>query len=216
MKDKINELVKKSSILSWLKYRVFRIRWRKRNRDNFTMPQNCFNINRVHVGQGTYGNLDVRHFGSPSESLTIGSYCSIGPQCVFLLGGEHPYDRISTYPFRMKYVDRQNESVSKGEVIIDNDVWIGFGCIIMSGVHIGQGAVVAAGSIVTKDVPPYAIVAGIPAKVIKYRFEEDVIAKLQNIDYSKLNKEDIKERIEILEKQVNCNNVSELITKLGI
>ena len=216
MKDKINFFIKKSSILSWIKYKIFCIRWKKRNKHNFTTPRNCFNLNKVCVGKGTYGSLDVRHFGAVDEKITIGSYCSIGPECVFLLGGEHLYDRISTYPFRMKYIDGKNESISKGEIKVDDDVWIGFGCTIMSGVHIGQGAVVAAGALVTKDIPPYAIVAGVPAKILKYRFEMDVIEQLKNLDYNKLDPREIEEKIELLEKQINSTNVNDIITQLEI
>ena len=77
-------------------------------------------------------------------------------------------------------------------------MWIGYGCTIMSGVHIGQGAIIAAGAVVTKDVPPYAIVGGVPAKIIKYRFEPDMIEELLKIDYSKLTKEEIMNNIDDL------------------
>ena len=86
-------------------------------------------------------------------------------------------------------------SLSKGDIKVDDDVWIGYGATILSGVHIGQGVVVAAGSVVTRDVPPYAIVGGVPANVIKYRFSSDLIEELLMIDYSKLTKEEIKKHI---------------------
>ena len=88
--------------------------------------------------------------------------------------------------------------MSKGDITVDNDVWIGYGATIMSGVHIGQGAIVAAGAVVTKDVPPYAIVGGVPAKVIKYRFEPELIKELLKIDYSKLTKEKVEKHIDDL------------------
>ncbi|MGN9105593.1 DapH/DapD/GlmU-related protein [Oliverpabstia intestinalis] len=90
------------------------------------------------------------------------------------------------------------ESFAKGDIRVDDDVWIGYGASIMSGVHIGQGAVVAAGAVVTKDVPPYAIVGGVPAKVIKYRFEPEMIEELLKVDYSELTKEDIEKHIDDL------------------
>lgn len=83
----------------------------------------------------------------------------------------------------------KTESFGKGDIIVDDDVWIGYGATIMSGVHIGQGAVV------TKNVSPYAIVGGVPAKVIKYRFELEMIEELLKIDYSKLTKVDIEKQI---------------------
>ena len=90
------------------------------------------------------------------------------------------------------------EAISKGDIIIDDDVWIGYGATILSGVHISQGAVVAACAVVTKDVPPYAIVGGVPAKVIKYRFEPEMIEELMKVDYSKLTKEQIEQHIDEL------------------
>ena len=90
--------------------------------------------------------------------------------------------------------------------MVDNDVWIGYGATILSGVHIGQGAVIAAGAVVTKDVPPYAIVGGVPAKVIKYRFEESTIKDLLMIDYTKLTKEMIEQHV---------NNLYEPLTELA-
>lgn len=90
------------------------------------------------------------------------------------------------------------DATSKGSIIVDDDVWIGYRATIMSGVHIGQGAVVAAGAVVTKDVPPYAIVGGVPARVIKYRFSPEVIEHLLKLDYSKLSDDMIREKIDDL------------------
>ena len=105
-----------------------------------------------------------------------------------------------TYPL---IDDVKINSRSKGAIIVDDDVWIGYGATIMSGVHIGQGAVVAAGAVVTKDVPPYAIVGGVPAKVIKYRIEPEMIEELLKIDYGKLTKEDIAKHIDDLYTELN-------------
>lgn len=77
------------------------------------------------------------------------------------------------------------ETQAKGNIIVNDDVWIGDSALILSGVEIGQGAVIAAGAVVTEDVPPYAVVGGVPAKVIKYRFRDDVIKELVKIDYAK-------------------------------
>ena len=99
-------------------------------------------------------------------------------------------------------MNEKQEGVSKGNIIVDDDVWIGFRSTILSGVHIGQGAIVAAGSVVTKDVPPYAIVGGVPAKVIKYRFSPEMITELLRVDYSQLTEELVKEHIEDLYKDL--------------
>lgn len=90
------------------------------------------------------------------------------------------------------------EACTKGDIIVDDDVWIGERATIMSGVHIGQGAVIAAGSVVTHDIPPYAVVGGVPAKIIKYRFSKEIIDGLLKVDYSKLTKEMISTHIDEL------------------
>ena len=170
-------------------------RWRKINSDNLTVIINEFDQRCVHVGKMTYGGLYVLTF-NPNYHLYIGSYCSIGNNVKFLLSSEHSTNYISTYPFKVQLLNSQKfEALSHGNIIVDDDVWIGENVVIMSGVHIGQGAVVAAGAVVTKDVPPYAIVGGVPAKVIKYRFTSDIIEELLKIDYSQLNEKDIKEHI---------------------
>lgn len=169
-------------------------RWRKDNKHNFTEQIYPFNVEDASVGIGTYGFLNVRNAGTKSI-LKIGNYCSIADEVVFLLGVEHSTNLLSMYPFKVKCLGERFEASSKGNIVVDDDVWIGYGATIMSGVHIGQGAVVAAGAVVTKDVPPYAIMGGVPAKIIKYRFSEEIIEKLLKIDFSKLTKEQIKEHI---------------------
>ncbi|MDD6071629.1 MAG: CatB-related O-acetyltransferase [Clostridiales bacterium] len=132
----------------------------------------------VKVGNYTYGNLYV-HISNTERQLTIGNYCSIAENVCFVLNSDHPLHSISTFPIKTIVLGLSNdEAISKGDIIVDDDVWIGYGATIMSGVHFGQGAVVAAGAVVTKDVPPYAIVGGVPAKVIKYRFEPEMIEEL--------------------------------------
>lgn len=181
--------------ISW---HLFYKKWRRKSAHNSTAPKNYFNQDLVSVGNFSYGVLEVCHFGNENK-LRIGSFCSIAPNVVFLLKDEHPLDRISTFPFIVKALDIDTyEATSKGDIVVSDDVWIGYGATIMSGVHIGQGAVVAAGAVVTKDVPPYAIVGGVPAKVIKYRFEPDVIEELLKIDYNKLTREMIEEHIDDL------------------
>ncbi|WP_199589186.1 MULTISPECIES: CatB-related O-acetyltransferase [Coprobacillaceae] len=169
------------------------MKWRKINKHNDTFYVNITDFNCVSVGKGTYGPIDVL-INVDKYKLNIGNYCSIADDVRFILSSDHPLHRISTYPFNEKiFGELGTSAVSKGDIIVHDDVWIGTRSIILSGVEIGQGAVIAAGSIVTKDVPPYAIVAGIPAKIVKYRFSEDLIKELLKIDFSKIDDDLIKE-----------------------
>lgn len=182
--------------------------WRKKNIHNFTTISNPWFMDCVCVGNYTYGQLNA-HFSKHDYKLIIGNFCSIASNVMFVVSSDHPTDLISTYPFKTMLFDKGPDAVSKGDIVVDDDVWIGYGAIILSGVHIGQGAVVAAGAVVTKDVPPYAIVGGTPAKVIKYRFEQDVIDELLKIDYSQLTREQIEEHLsELYEKIENKNQLS--------
>ncbi|MGA2240728.1 MAG: CatB-related O-acetyltransferase [Verrucomicrobiota bacterium] len=138
---------------------------------------------RFVVGRGTYGEPVVLHWGE-STTLKVGSFCSIGGGVTIFLGGNHRTDWITTYPFCM-FRDSAKTIVghpsTRGDVIIGHDVWIGNGATILSGVHIGNGAVIGACSVVTRDVPSYGIVAGNPAKLIRLRFKEDEIKCLEEL-----------------------------------
>lgn len=133
--------------------------------------------NGVNVGKNTYGKLNINYTGAPNEALTIGNNCSIAGNANFLLGGEHNYKCITTFPYRYRVFGLTNDVRSKGPIKIEDEVWIGDGAWILSGVTVGKGAIIATGSIVTRDVPPYAIVGGSPARIIKYRFSESIIKK---------------------------------------
>lgn len=132
------------------------------------------------IGRGTYGDLQVSSWGE-GASLSIGAYTSIASGVRVFLGGEHRTEWTSTYPFNVLWASAQQYTghpKTKGNVDIGNDVWIGTEALILSGVTVGNGAVIAARSVVSRDVPPYAIVAGNPARVVKYRFDAPVIARL--------------------------------------
>jgi acetyltransferase-like isoleucine patch superfamily enzyme len=158
--------------------------WRQRNAHNQTVIRNLFDFEKVSVGQATYGPLNIQEWGHPDEQLNIGHYVSISEGVTFILGGNHPYQGITTFPVKVKYLGHAKEAQTKGAINVGDDVWLGHNAMVMSGVTISQGAVVAAGSVVAKDVPPYAIVAGNPARIIKYRFTESLIQELLKIDYS--------------------------------
>ncbi|MBS6698500.1 MAG: CatB-related O-acetyltransferase [Faecalibacterium prausnitzii] len=190
-------------ILKYVKKRKFR----KLNPHNFISINTTFwpslDIRKISIGNGSYGLIDVEMYLNDKECLRIGSYCSFAAGTTFICGGNHYYNTISTYPYKSKFLGDISDSYSNGPIIIEDDVWIGYGATIMSGVHIGQGVVVAAGAVVTKNVPPYAIVGGVPAKVIKYRFEPEMIEELLKIDYGKLSKEDIINHIHDLNVELN-------------
>lgn len=141
------------------------------------------------VGRHTYGNPTILHFGEPTK-LSIGNFCSIAGDVTIFLGGNHRTDWVTTYPFNILFKAEWPEAetitghpISDGDVLIGHDVWIGFGSTIMSGVTVGNGAVIAANSMVTKDVPAYSIVGGNPAKLIKYRFDEATIIQLESLGW---------------------------------
>ena len=183
-------------------------KWHRLHPDSDTIPMNSFDFSRVTVGKGSYGELNVVDFGN-EHKLIIKNYVSIAQQVTFILDAGHYTDRISTYPFKVKSLKIQKqEAFGKGDIVIDDDVWIGYGAIIMSGVTIGQGAVIAAGAVVTKDVEPYAIVGGVPAKLIKKRFSDEIIETLMKIDYLRLTRKSIAENIDKLYQELN--NVEQL------
>ncbi len=196
----LKELIK--PIMKHIKLSLHRVKWRRINKHNFTTAKSIFPIQKVKVGNYTYGSLDISFFGNPKEKIAIGNYCSIAGSVKILAGGGHDYNCLSTYPFKRHTLkDASVEALTKGPVIIDDDVWIGHGVIILSGVTIGQGSVIAAGSIVAKDVPPYSIFVG--NRVIKYRFSQDIINKLMKFDFSDIGIVEIKANIGLIYSEVN-------------
>lgn len=136
----------------------------------------------VSIGRHSYG-IATRNLVRPTEAapITIGAFCSIGPDVLIFGQADHRTDLPSSFPFRALLFrpEAQNtDAVTRGGVTIGNDVWIGARAIILSGVTIGDGAVIGAGAVVPRDVPPYAVVAGNPARLIRYRFDETTIAAL--------------------------------------
>ena len=170
-----------------LRFYVFRKKWRKNNQHNFTTAGNMFNSNQVQVGIYTYGKLNVFSCDNQNPCLKIGKYCSIADEVCFLLAGGHNMSSFSSYPFKAKLKGDLCESLTKGDIIVEDDVWIGFRSTILSGVTIGKGSVVAAGAVVTKNVPPFSVVGGVPAKVIKFRFSKEKIDLINTLDYSRIN-----------------------------
>ncbi len=138
------------------------------------------------------------------NQVKIGSFCSIARNVTFQ-EYNHDISRMTSYfVYRnLKSGDVRNDVISKGNIELGHDVWIGTHSVILSGVEMGTGAVVAANSVVTRDVPPYAIVAGSPAKIIKYRFPESVIAQLLESRWWSLTKTEIIEKFEEFNSQIS-------------
>lgn len=147
------------------------------------------------------------------HNAVIGKFCAISYFCV-IGATRHYIDRlsVSAFPYvkELGFVEESHRIVEP--VTIGNDVWIGCHSIVKPNVCIGDGAVIGANSVVTKDVPPYAIVAGVPAKIIKYRFSEDIIAKLLELEWWNLPYELIRNHISLWQKEISLESIEELIS----
>ena len=155
----------------------------------------------------TYGleNIKVRDWGEGAD-VKVGSFCSIADNVTIFIGGNHRTDWVTTYPFGHIHQNvfpwhGQGHPATKGDVVIGNDVWIGSGSTILSGIKIGDGAVIAASSVVVKDIPAYAIAGGNPAKVLKMRFSRKQIDKLLQNPWWELSDSRINDLIPLL-----CSN----------
>jgi len=154
------------------------------------------------IGDYTYGCPRVFEWGEGAK-LKIGKYCSIAEAVNIFLGGNHRLDWITTYPFMSIFDWKEAENLkghpaTKGDVVIGNDVWIGHGATILSGVKIGDGAVIGAAAVVAKDVEPYSVVVGNPAKEVKKRFPNNVIVKLLKLKWWDWPEDKIKENLPVL------------------
>lgn len=189
---------------------LFRKQWRERNPHNGTIAVNVFPPETVTIGNATYGGLKVLAFGNPEEKLCIGNYCSIADSVTFLLGGEHGYRTLSTFPLWSHVLGYESSGFTptKGPIVVEDDVWIGCGALILSGVTIGKGAIVAAGSVVTKDVPPYGIWAG--HKVIKQRFSDEIVQQITDADLTKIRSLSFEQQKFICEQTVTAENAIEM------
>jgi virginiamycin A acetyltransferase len=159
----------------------------------------------VTLGPGSYLVNGSLEYGNENCHVLIGRYCSLAHRLKFLIGMNHDYCRITTYPFEnILDMDMNNSKpyqlnqVDYNQIVIGNDVYIGCDVTIMGGVHIGNGAVIGAETVVTKDVPPYAVVVGNPGRVIKYRFDKEIINKLQQIKWWNWPNDQIKKNLELL------------------
>ena len=156
------------------------------------------------AGRGTYGEPRVHVYGGDRENgrrVTIGRYCSIAAEVEIFLGGNHRTDWVTTWPLREIHdLPGAYDDIltSSGDVVVGNDVWVGRSATILSGVTVGDGAVIATRAVVTRDVRPYAIVGGNPAREIRRRFADGVVTQLLQIRWWDWPEEQILERFELL------------------
>lgn len=181
----------------------------KENHDNYVKN---LNSGRLTIGEFTYGEPFIIDYGEVGVKVNIGKFCSIAKGVQIYLGANHDYFAITTFPLKVKLFNEEvNAPLSKGNVSIGNDVWIGRDVTVMSGITIGNGAVIAANSVLTKNVEAYSVVGGNPAKLIKYRFEKEIIEKLEEIEWWNWDIEKIKMNIDLL----SSRKVEEFILLFG-
>lgn len=148
---------------------------------------------------------------SKNNHIRIGKYCSIARN-VLLQEYNHSYKNLSTYYINQNVFKESvnNDIISKGDIIIKNDVWVGAGAVILSGVTIGNGAIISANSTVTKDVPDFAIVGGNPIKIIKYRFDKEIIDKLNEIEWWNWNEEKIHKNKDFFKEELTVEKLKNI------
>lgn len=147
------------------------------------------------------------HYPVNGDKLKIGKFCSIACGAKFLFtSANHTLRSLSTYPFPIFFEEWELDAKNiceawdnKGDIVIGNDVWIGFEAVILSGVTIGDGAIIGTRAVVTKDVPPYTIVGGIPAKPIRKRFDDETISQLEALNWWDWDEETIRNNISAIQ-----------------
>lgn len=162
------------------------------------------------IGKFSYGEPNIIWGGE--ATCKIGNFCSIASGVTIMLGGEHRPDWVTTYPFNAilaEFHTITGHPATKGDVNIGNDVWIGVNALIMSGVCIGDGAVIGANSVVARDVEPYSIVAGNPARLIRKRFDQATTDALLKLQWWNWDTQKIKENVPLM----LSNRISEFIER---
>lgn len=163
-------------------------------------PRHDFRYRRFRIGKFTYGKPRIL-FKKSGAQLSIGSYTSISKNVTIFLGGEHRIDWGTTYPFNAFFPEAENitgHPATKGDVVIGSDVWIGYGASILSGVTIGNGAVIGAFSVIAQNVADYEVVAGDPARHVRFRFDKAAIEAMLKIQWWNWNVEKVRKHLPLL------------------
>ncbi|MGK7884452.1 MAG: CatB-related O-acetyltransferase [Crocosphaera sp.] len=196
-----------------------------RNYKRLCFLKNIINNPNIIVGDFTYyddlenpHNFEknvLYHFDFIGDKLIIGKFCAIASDVKFIMNGSnHPLNYFTTYPFAIFGHAWENtmsvEGTSKGDTVVGNDVWLGYNALIMPGINIADGAIIATNAVVTKDVEPYTIVGGNPAKLIRKRFSDEVISLLLELKWWDWSIEKITKNISIL-----CSNNIENLKKFN-
>lgn len=176
----------------------------------------------AHIVNSTVGRYSYIGINSWVNHAEIGQFCSIASN-VFIGMPQHTMEFLSTSPIFTESHNALGTSWIKYDITsphqytyIGNDVWIGFGALIKGGVRIGDGAIIGAGAVVTKDVPDYAIVAGVPAQIIRYRFSEEIIEKLKSLEWWNLEVDTLIQIISIFQKIPQLDVVEEIDRLINI
>lgn len=192
--------------------------------DNIIIGEDTF-VQKSELGSGVQLNRrniiieckvgDYTYTGANTiiKCADIGKFCSISWN-VSMTGNQHDYNLVTTHPFihlkNFGFVDDRHP-LEKQRVTVENDVWIGMNTSILPGIKIGSGAVIGAGSVVTKDVPPYAIVVGNPAKIIKYRFSDETISDLLEISWWNWPYGIIKKNINLFKRKAGPDIIRDML-----
>ncbi|WP_336732950.1 CatB-related O-acetyltransferase [Chryseobacterium sp. VD8] len=201
---------------NWISLKVAAVRWRLNNKHNYTALGNLIkDVNKIKVGKYTYGKINIQSFENPNERLLIGNFVSIASDVFFILGGNHPINTFTTFPLKTFFDELSplQDATTRGEIVVEDEVWIGTNVIVMSGVTIGKGAIVAAGSVVTKNVAPFSIVGGNPAKFIKWRIPEELIPSRMHVDITDINIDFIKQNMDIFYKKIDQEVLEKIKSK---
>jgi acetyltransferase-like isoleucine patch superfamily enzyme len=189
------------TLLRWFKHAALR------GRDavigaNLAQQRRLVRSGRMTVGPHTYGIPIIKAFEHDDSRLVVGDYSSLSETAIVMIGGFHPIDRVTTYPLRINWqlpgAGSDGYPGSRGDTVIGSDVWLTQRTFVSGGVTIGDGAVIAAGAVVVKDVPAYAVVGGNPARVLRYRHSPEQRAALIQIRWWDWPEERVREAVPLL------------------